>query len=393
MCPARIRGGGAPIWACSWFRPTPETGEQRSRHARQRAPQALRRRRAAPRSAPAAGASPKPASTPRAVDRGRPSIRSALRRPAQAAQAAPPFPPDKGARASERGVDRERGPAHAFPMARDALAAAPAPLLGRLYFFALSRKKENSRCAMRALDNRARGDGKGAAPSHKIPPLLSSLRSLPMDAAIARPTAPSSCVQHETGPGDGRLGQHARHRRRAEPPGRGADAAKAFVAEQPENVRIGVVAFAGTRARAGTGRATRTTRRAIDAPACSAPRPSAAAISSAAPLPNSGIEVATFNYDAPRGRWPGPTVKPVPPASYNSPYHLLTDRAAHTARSVQLPPSAIAACASTGRIRHRRRRELRLRTAGRCTCAQRRDAKTIATSLVASISTPETRPT
>src|SRR5258708_10701560 len=108
-------------------------------------------------------------------------------------------------------------------------------------------------------------------------------------------------------------------------------AAKAFVAEQPENVRIGVVAFAGT---ATLAQAPTRNREEVVAAIDRFQLQRATAIGSAILVslatifPNTGIDVATFNYDASKkaAASAGPTVKPVPPGSYNAALIiLLTD--------------------------------------------------------------------
>jgi Ca-activated chloride channel family protein len=106
-------------------------------------------------------------------------------------------------------------------------------------------------------------------------------------------------------------------------------AAKSFIAEQPENVRIGIVAFAGTAtvAQAPTRNKDELTA-AIDrfqlqrATAIG----SAILVSLATIFPDSGIDIASFGTEQ-KGQKPSATTpKPVPPGSYNSAVIiLLTD--------------------------------------------------------------------
>jgi Ca-activated chloride channel family protein len=111
------------------------------------------------------------------------------------------------------------------------------------------------------------------------------------------------------------------------------NAAKAFVAEQPENVRIGVVAFAGT---ATVAQAPTRNREDVVAAIDRFQLQRATAIGSAIIVslatifPDQGIDVATFMYGAETERKGGPkppaAFKPVPPGSYNNAVIiLLTD--------------------------------------------------------------------
>jgi Ca-activated chloride channel family protein len=107
-------------------------------------------------------------------------------------------------------------------------------------------------------------------------------------------------------------------------------AAKQFVAEQPENVRIGVVAFAGTATLAQAPTRNREeVLAAIDrfqlqrATAIG----SAIIVSLATLFPDHGLNVASFTYGMrPHQQQQMSTFKPVPPGSYNSAVIvLLTD--------------------------------------------------------------------
>jgi Ca-activated chloride channel homolog len=168
-------------------------------------------------------------------------------------------------------------------------------------------------------------DSVGMGLRRHIPPLLLLLALALMIAATARPNAVLTLPsQHETVI----LAMDVSGSMRATDvqPTRLAAAqaaAKAFVADQPENVRIGVVAFAGTAtvAQAPT-RNHEDVLAAIDrfqlqrATAIG----SAIVVSLATLFPDAGIDLATLTY-AGEGRKPvkpAPSFKPVPPGSYTS---------------------------------------------------------------------------
>ena len=210
------------------------------------------------------------------------------------------------------------------------------PLLVALYLWLLGRKKK---FALRyaSLDIVKEAMGSGIGMRRHVPPLVFLLGLAVLILAIARPTAsvllPS---QHETiilamdVSGSMRATDVEPNRLVA-----AQNAAKAFVAEVPDTVRIGVVAFAGTAtvAQAPT-RNKEEVVAAIDrfqlqrATAIG----SAILVSLATLFPNTGIDVASFSYPDPRQKgsavapanpvWP----KPVAPGSYNSAVIiLLTD--------------------------------------------------------------------
>jgi len=210
------------------------------------------------------------------------------------------------------------------------------PLLVALYLWLLGRKKKFAlRYASLDIVKEAMGSGIGLR--RHIPPLIFLLGLTVLILAIARPTAsvllPS---QHETiilamdVSGSMRATDVEPNRLVA-----AQNAAKAFVAEVPETVRIGVVAFAGTAtvAQAPT-RNKEEVVAAIDrfqlqrATAIG----SAILVSLATIFPNTGIDVASFTYPDPKQKgsaiapsnpaWP----KPVAAGSYNSAVIiLLTD--------------------------------------------------------------------
>src|SRR3954453_11280816 len=190
------------------------------------------------------------------------------------------------------------------------------PLLVAAYFYALSRKKKLAlRYASLTLVKEAMGAGQKWR--RHIPPLLFALSLAIMIAAIARPqaviTLPS---QHETVilamdvSGSMRATDVEPNRLVA-----AQNAAKAFIADQPDNVRIGIVAFAGTATVAQAP-----TRNHDDLVAAidrfqlqrATAIGSAILVSLATIFPNSGIDVATFGMELPKGQKPpATTAKPV----------------------------------------------------------------------------------
>jgi Ca-activated chloride channel family protein len=167
-----------------------------------------------------------------------------------------------------------------------------------------------------------------------IPPLLLLAALALMVLAIARPNAMVTLPsQHETVilamdvSGSMRAADVEPNRLVA-----AQVAAKAFIAEQPENVRIGIVAFAGT---ATVAQAPTRDREALVAAIDRFQLQRATAIGSAIIVslatlfPDGGYDVASFTYGAEatrRGAKPAPDFKPVPPGSYGSAVIiLLTD--------------------------------------------------------------------
>jgi Ca-activated chloride channel family protein len=209
------------------------------------------------------------------------------------------------------------------------------PALIALYVFVLRRKKKFAlRYASLDLVKEAMGTRIGFR--RHIPPLLFLIALAALILAIARPqaviTLPS---QHETV--ILAMDVSGSMRARDVEPNRlvaAQNAAKAFVGEQPENVRIGVVAFAGT---ATVAQAPTRNREDVIAAIERFQLQRATAIGSAILVslatlfPNTGIDVATFSYDAAKKNLPpgtpgAPAVKPVPPGSYTSAVIiLLTD--------------------------------------------------------------------
>ena len=165
---------------------------------------------------------------------------SAVRRPAQAAQ--PVGGGRKPAAAPERNVMT-----FLWPEMLWLLLIVPALVAG--YFFLLRRKKEAAlRYASLSMVKEAMGAGQKFR--RHIPPLLFLVALIAMIVAIARPAAVVTLPsQHQTiilamdVSGSMRATDVQPNRISA-----AQAAAKAFVAEQPSNVRIGVVSFAGTAA-------------------------------------------------------------------------------------------------------------------------------------------------
>jgi Ca-activated chloride channel homolog len=217
------------------------------------------------------------------------------------------------------------------------LLSVPALVSG--YFYILRRKRVDAlRYASLSMVKEAM-DARQRFRRH-IPPLLLLLALTAMIAAIARPAAivtlPS---QHQTiilamdVSGSMRAADVEPNRLRA-----AQAAAKAFVAEQPSNVRIGIVSFAAT---ASVVQVPTTNREDLVAAIDRFQLQRGTAIGSgiivalATIFPDAGIEVSSFIYgrNSPRGtpldqagKSDKPEFKPVPPGSYNSAaIILLTD--------------------------------------------------------------------
>jgi Ca-activated chloride channel homolog len=203
------------------------------------------------------------------------------------------------------------------------------PLMVAAYLWVLKRKKKYAlRFASLQLVKEAMGKGVGFR--RHVPPILFFLALATMIVAIARPQATVTLPsQSETII----LAMDVSGSMRAQDvePNRLAAAqaaAKAFIAEQPSNVRIGIVAFAGTATVAQAP-----TRNKDDLYAAidrfqlqrATAIGSAILVSLATLFPNSGIDVASFDMGQRTGVKPiGPN--PVPPGSYTSALIiLLTD--------------------------------------------------------------------
>ena len=208
------------------------------------------------------------------------------------------------------------------------------PLLLAAYVLVLRRKKKLAlRYASLALVRDAMGVGQRI--KRHIPPLLFFVALAAMLFAIARPQATVTLpTQHETVilamdiSGSMRATDVEPNRLVA-----AQNAAKQFVAEQPENVRIGVVAFAGT---ATVAQAPTRNREDVVAAIDRFQLQRATAIGSAIIVslatifPEAGIDIGALTYGAEtpkKGEKPAaPAHKPVPPGSYASAVIiLLTD--------------------------------------------------------------------
>jgi Ca-activated chloride channel family protein len=216
------------------------------------------------------------------------------------------------------------------------LLIVPALVAG--YFFLLRRKKEAAlRYASLTIVKEAMGAGQRFR--RHIPPLLFLIALIAMIVAIARPTAVTILPSQQRTiilamdiSGSMRATDVQPNRLSA-----AQAAAKAFVADQPSNVRIGVVSFAGT---ASVVQPPTQNREDIIAAIDRFQLQRATAIGSgiivslATIFPDEGIDVSSLTYgrDAPREvpldqrRKEKPAFKPVPPGSYTSAaIILLTD--------------------------------------------------------------------
>src|SRR5688572_506293 len=217
------------------------------------------------------------------------------------------------------------------------LLLVPALVAG--YFYLLRRKRQ---AALRYASLSMVKEALGSSQKYRrhIPPLLFLIALMALIFAIARPAAVVTLSsQHRTiilamdVSGSMRATDVQPNRITAS-----QNAAKAFVADQPSNVRIGVVAFAGT---ASIVQMPTQNREDIIAAIDRFQLQRATAIGSgiivslAAIFPDAGIDVSSFIYgrDGPRGvpldqsrKTDKPAPKPVPPGSYTSAaIILLTD--------------------------------------------------------------------
>jgi len=205
---------------------------------------------------------------------------------------------------------------------------AALPLLAVVYFFVLRRRKKFAlRYSNLALVKEAM---RGASWRRHVPPFLIATALVLLIIAIARPSAvmtlPSS---HETVilamdvSGSMRASDVEPNRLVA-----AQNAAKAFIADQPDSVRVGIVAFAGT---ATVAQAPTKNKEDLYAAIDRFQLQRATAIGSAIIVslatlfPDGGYDVAAFSYGAEK-RKPPANFKPVPPGSYGSAVIiLLTD--------------------------------------------------------------------
>src|SRR4051812_2453291 len=200
------------------------------------------------------------------------------------------------------------------------------PLLVALYVYLLRRRKKFAvRYSSLALLKTAMA---GSTWRRHVPPAILLVALGALIVAVARPNAGMTLPpQHETGilamdvSGSMRATDVEPNRLVA-----AQNAAKTFIGQQPDSVRIGIVAFAGTAtvAQAPT-RNKEDLYAAIDrfqlqrATAIG----SAIIVSLATLFPDGGYDVASFPFDKKK---PPPGFKPVPPGSYSSAVIiLLTD--------------------------------------------------------------------
>lgn len=207
------------------------------------------------------------------------------------------------------------------------------PILVAAYV-ALLRRRKKFALRYASLDLVREAMGKGPGLRRHVPPLIFLLSLALLIVAIARPAATVTLPsQHETVilamdvSGSMRANDVEPNRLAA-----AQAAAKAFVAEQPRNVQIGVVAFAGTATLAQAP-----TRNREDIVAAierfqlqrATAIGSAILVSLATLFPDAGIDVSDFTASGEaRKKKPGapPAPKPVPPGSYQSAVIiLLTD--------------------------------------------------------------------
>ncbi len=210
---------------------------------------------------------------------------------------------------------------------------AALPVLLAVYLFVLRRKKKLAlRYASLALIKESMGLGQRIR--RHVPPLLFFLGLAAMLLAVARPSAiitlPSQhrlVILAMDVSGSMRATDVEPNRLVA-----AQNAAKAFVAQQPDNVRIGLVAFAGT---ATVAQAPTRNREDVVAAIDRFQLQRATAIGSAIIVslatifPDAGIDLGTLTYGPEPGRKElakPPAHKPVPPGSYGSAVIiLLTD--------------------------------------------------------------------
>src|SRR3954466_10152631 len=206
--------------------------------------------------------------------------------------------------------------------------AALLPLLVAFYVYLLRRRKKFAvQFSNLGLVREAMA---GVAWRRHVPPAIVLVALATLILAIARPSATLTLPsQHETVI----LAMDVSGSMRASDvePSRLAAAqaaAKAFIGDQPDSVRIGIVAFAGT---ATVAQAPTKNKEDLYAAIDRFQLQRATAIGSAIIVslatlfPDGGYDVASFSYGGEKRR-PPPTFKPVPPGSYGSAVIiLLTD--------------------------------------------------------------------
>src|SRR5882672_10857079 len=194
------------------------------------------------------------------------------------------------------------------------------PLLAALYVYVLRRKKKFAvrYSNLSLLKEAMRGPGW----RRHVPPLFLGLALAALIVALARPSAVMTLpAQHETVilamdvSGSMRASDVEPNRLAA-----AQAAAKAFIADQPDSVRIAIVAFAGT---ATVAQAPTKNKEDLYAAIDRFQLQRATAIGSAIIVslatlfPDGGYDVSAYSYGAETKRKP-PNFKPVPPGSYGS---------------------------------------------------------------------------
>src|SRR5256885_13315000 len=200
------------------------------------------------------------------------------------------------------------------------------PALVALYVYLLRRRKRFAvRYSSLALMREAMS---GASWRRHVPPFLILLALAALVAAIARPSATMTLPsQHETVilamdvSGSMRASDVEPNRLVA-----AQNAAKAFIGDQPDSVRIGIVAFAGT---ATVAQAPTKNKEDLYAAIDRFQLQRATAIGSAIIVslatlfPDGGYDVSTFSYGSGTKSKPPANFKAVPPGSYASAVILL----------------------------------------------------------------------
>jgi Ca-activated chloride channel family protein len=194
------------------------------------------------------------------------------------------------------------------------------PLLAALYVYVLRRKKKFAvrYSSLSLLKEAMRGPGW----RRHVPPLFLGLALAALIVAVARPSAVMTLpAQHETVilamdvSGSMRASDVEPNRLAA-----AQAAAKAFIADQPDSVRIAIVAFAGT---ATVAQAPTKNKEDLYAAIDRFQLQRATAIGSAIIVslatlfPDGGYDVSAYSYGAEKRRPPA-NFKPVPPGSYGS---------------------------------------------------------------------------
>ncbi len=199
--------------------------------------------------------------------------------------------------------------------------AAALPALVALYVYLLRRRKRFAvRYSSLALMREAMS---GASCRRHVPPLLILVTIARQSATITLPSQHETVILAMDVSGSMRASDVEPNRLVA-----AQVAAKAFIAEQPSHVRIGIVAFAGT---ATVAQAPTTNKEDLYAAIDRFQLQRATAIGSAIIVslavlfPDGGYDVAAYSYGAEKKKPPA-NFKPVPPGSYGSAVIiLLTD--------------------------------------------------------------------